>query len=83
MAGKEIDGKPAPGGVAAVSVGIVEGRALLDCATRRMWWRRGHEPGDDSAGEFIELQGSGEEAYFHRDATGGMIAAGKAASATC
>ena len=51
--------------VAAVSVGIVDGRPLLDlCYTEDVAASVDFNLVMNSAGEFIELQGSGEEATF-------------------
>ncbi len=65
-------------GVAAVSVGIVEKRALLDlCYTEDVAASVDLNLVMDSAGEFIELQGTGEEATFSEAQLAEMLALGK------
>jgi ribonuclease PH len=65
--------------VAAVSVGIVNGQALLDlCYTEDVVAAVDFNIVMTSAGEFIELQGSGEEATFTEAQLGGLLALGKA-----
>jgi len=65
-------------GVAAVSVGIVEGQALLDlCYTEDAAAEVDLNLVMDSAGEFIELQGTGEEATFSEAQLAAMLALGK------
>jgi ribonuclease PH len=60
--------------VAAVSVGIVKSRALLDlCYTEDADAEVDLNVVLTSAGEFIELQGSGEEATFTEAQLGQMI----------
>ncbi|HZR17075.1 MAG TPA: ribonuclease PH [Verrucomicrobiae bacterium] len=64
--------------VAAVSVGMVEGRALLDlCYTEDAAAAVDLNVVMNAAGEFIELQGTGEEATFTEDQLGGLLALGK------
>ena len=64
--------------VAAVSVGIVEQRALLDlCYTEDVAAAVDLNLVMDSAGEFIELQGTGEEATFSEAQLAEMLALGK------
>ena len=64
--------------VAAVSVGIVEQRALLDlCYTQDVGASVDLNLVMDSAGEFIELQGTGEEATFSEAQLAEMLALGK------
>ncbi len=56
---------PVQHGVAAVSIGICEGKALLDlCYTEDAAAAVDFNLVMNAAGEFIELQGSGEEATF-------------------
>ena len=65
--------------VAAVSVGIVDGRALLDlCYTEDAAATVDMNLVMNSAGEFIELQGSGEEATFTEAQLASLLALGKA-----
>ena len=65
-------------GVAAVSVGIVEKRALLDlCYLEDVGASVDLNLVMDSAGEFIELQGTGEEATFSEAQLAEMLALGK------
>jgi ribonuclease PH len=66
-------------GVAAVSVGIVNGRPLLDlCYTEDVAATVDMNLVMNSAGEFIELQGSGEEATFSETQLADLLALGKA-----
>ena len=65
-------------GVAAVSTGIVDGRALLDlCYTEDVAAAVDFNLVMNSAGEFIELQGSGEEATFTEKQLADLLALGK------
>ena len=65
-------------GVAAVSTGIVNGRALLDlCYTEDVAASVDFNLVMNSAGEFIELQGSGEEATFSEKELADLLALGK------
>jgi ribonuclease PH len=77
------DGKlaesPMLAGVAAVSVGVVENQALLDlCYTEDAAAAVDLNLVMNADGEFIELQGSGEEATFSESQLGELIALGKA-----
>jgi ribonuclease PH len=64
--------------VAAVSTGIVDGRPLLDlCYTEDVAASVDFNLVMNSAGEFIELQGSGEEATFSEKQLGDLLALGK------
>jgi ribonuclease PH len=64
--------------VAAVSVGIVNGQPLLDlCYTEDVAAEVDFNVVMNSAGEFIELQGTGEEATFSEAQLAGLIALGK------
>ncbi len=66
-------------GVAAVSVGVVNGRPLLDlCYTEDVAAAVDFNLVMNSAGEFIELQGSGEEATFSEQQLHDLLALGKA-----
>ena len=65
-------------GVAAVSVGIVEKRALLDlCYTEDTAAAVDFNLVMNSAGEFIEVQGTGEEATFTEAQLADLLAMGK------
>jgi ribonuclease PH len=65
-------------GVAAVSVGINAGEALLDlCYTEDAAAAVDLNLVMNSAGEFIELQGSGEESTFSEAQLGSLMAYGK------
>ncbi|HWX19601.1 MAG TPA: ribonuclease PH [Candidatus Binatia bacterium] len=65
--------------VAAVSVGIVERQALLDlCYTEDAAAAVDLNLVMNAAGEFIELQGTGEEATFSESQLGAMLVLGKA-----
>jgi ribonuclease PH len=65
-------------GVAAVSVGIVDGKALLDlCYTEDAAAAVDLNLVMNASGEIIELQGSGEEASFSETQLAEMMALGK------
>lgn len=65
--------------VAAVSVGIVGGQAMLDlCYTEDAAAAVDLNLVMNAAGEFIELQGTGEEATFSEAQLGQLLALGKA-----
>ena len=65
--------------VAAVSVGIVEGRTLLDlCYVEDAAASVDLNLVMNGAGEFIELQGTGEESTFSEDQLASMLSFGKA-----
>jgi ribonuclease PH len=67
-------------GVAAVSIGIVGGQALLDlCYVEDAAAEVDLNLVMNSAGEFIELQGTGEEATFTENQLSEMLALGKKA----
>ena len=64
--------------VAAVSMGIVDGRPLLDlCYTEDVAAAVDFNLVMNSAGEFIEVQGSGEEATFSEQQLHDLLALGK------
>jgi ribonuclease PH len=64
--------------VAAVSVGIVHGQALLDlCYTEDAAAEVDMNLVMNSVGEFIELQGSGEESTFSEDQLAKLLSLGK------
>jgi ribonuclease PH len=65
--------------VAAVSVGIVDGQPLLDlCYTEDVVASVDMNLVMNSAGQFIEIQGSGEESTFSESQLAEMLALGKA-----
>ena len=65
--------------VAAVSVGIVQGQALLDlCYEEDVGASVDMNLVMNAGGEFIEVQGSGEEATFTESQLAQMLACGKA-----
>lgn len=65
--------------VAAVSVGIVDGKALCDlCYTEDSGAAVDFNLVMNSAGEFIELQGTGEEATFTESQLAELLVLGKA-----
>jgi ribonuclease PH len=75
---KKLSANPILAGVAAVSVGIVAGTALLDlCYTEDVAAAVDMNLVMNSAGEFIELQGSGEEATFTDTQLAALLALGK------
>jgi ribonuclease PH len=64
--------------VAAVSVGIVNGKTLLDlCYSEDVAAAVDFNIVMTSGGEFVELQGTGEEATFNEGQLGGMLAIAK------
>ena len=78
MAEKKLAASPILAGVAAVSVGIVAGKPLLDlCYTEDVAATVDMNLVMNSAGEFIELQGSGEEATFTDTQLADLLALGK------
>jgi ribonuclease PH len=79
LAEKKISENPILHPVAAASVGIVDGRALLDlCYTEDVAATVDMNLVMNSQGEFIELQGSGEEATFTDTQLAELLAVGKA-----
>jgi ribonuclease PH len=78
IAEKKITENPILKSVAAVSVGIVNGQPLLDlCYTEDVAATVDMNLVMNSAGEFIELQGSGEEATFTESQLADLLALGK------
>ena len=76
---KKIAESPMSHSVAAVSVGIVNGQALLDlCYTEDVGATVDMNLVMNSAGEFIELQGTGEEATFSETELASLLSLGKA-----
>lgn len=79
MAEGKITDNPIQHGVAAVSVGIVDGRGLLDlCYVEDNGAAVDFNLVMNSAGEFIELQGTGEEATFTEAQLAELLSLGKA-----
>jgi len=79
LAAKTIAENPILHAVAAVSIGIVNGVALLDlCYTEDVGATVDFNMVMNSAGEFIELQGTGEEATFSETQLAELIKHGKA-----
>ena len=78
MAEKKLAQSPILHAVAAVSVGIVNGTPLLDlCYTEDVGATVDMNLVMNSAGEFIELQGTGEEATFTDTQLADLLALGK------
>jgi ribonuclease PH len=78
IAEKKITENPISKSVAAVSVGIVNGQPLLDlCYTEDVAATVDMNLVMNSSGEFIELQGSGEEATFTETQLADLLALGK------
>jgi ribonuclease PH len=74
----KLAGDPMRHAVAAVSVGILEKQALLDlCYTEDAAAEVDLNMAMTAAGEFIELQGTGEEATFTQAQLADMLAIGK------
>ena len=79
IAEKKLAESPILHAVAAVSVGIVEGSPLLDlCYTEDVAAAVDFNLVMNSAGEFIEVQGTGEEATFTEAQLADLLALGKA-----
>jgi ribonuclease PH len=79
LAEKKISENPILAGVAAVSVGVVSGQALLDlCYTEDVGASVDMNLVMNAAGEFIELQGTGEEATFTDAQLAELLTLGKA-----
>jgi len=79
MAEKKLVESPILSAVAAVSVGIVGGRPLLDLSyTEDVAASVDLNLVMNSAGEFIEVQGAGEEATFTEAQLAELLALGKA-----
>jgi len=75
---KKISENPIRSGIAAVSVGIVTGRPLLDlCYTEDVAASVDMNLVMNDSGQFIELQGSGEEATFSETELASLLALGK------
>jgi len=74
----KLDQSPLLDAVAAVSVGVVAGKSLLDlCYVEDVAAEVDMNLVMNAAGEFIELQGTGEEATFNDTQLGEMLALGK------
>ena len=79
MAEGKLSADPIRHAIAAVSVGILEKQALLDlCYTEDAGAEVDLNLVMTSAGEFIELQGTGEEATFTEKQLADMLSLGKA-----
>ena len=75
----KITENPIANGVAAVSVGIVNGQPMLDlCYEEDVAANVDMNLVMNSAGQFIELQGTGEESSFSEQELASMLALGKA-----
>jgi len=69
---------PIANGVAAVSVGLLDGRPLLDlCYTEDVAATVDMNIVMTAKGEFIELQGTGEESTFNDEQLSGMLGLGR------
>ena len=78
MAEGKLTQNPLLGGVAAVSVGMADGRALLDlCYTEDVAAAVDLNLVMNAKGEFIEIQGTGEEATFTETQLAELLALGK------
>ena len=78
IAGGKIEENPILHAVAAVSVGIVDNRPLIDlCYTEDVAAAVDMNLVMNSAGEFIELQGTGEQATFSEEQLTKLVALGK------
>src|ERR1017187_627353 len=79
MAEKKLAQSPILNAVAAASVGIVNGRPLLDlCYTEDVAAAVDMNLVMNAAGEFIEVQGTGEEATFTEAQLADLLALGRA-----
>ncbi|HMP84817.1 MAG TPA: ribonuclease PH [Verrucomicrobiota bacterium] len=79
LADKQLAENPILHAVAAVSTGIVDGRALLDlCYVEDAAAAVDFNLVMNSAGEFIEVQGTGEEAAFTESQLTELLSLGKA-----
>lgn len=79
MDDKKLIENPILNPVAAVSIGIVNSQPLLDlCYTEDVAASVDMNLVMNGAGEFIEVQGSGEEATFTESELGNLLALGKA-----
>jgi ribonuclease PH len=78
MAEGKLTENPLPNAVAAVSVGLVSGQPMLDlCYTEDVAAAVDMNLVMNAKGEFIELQGTGEEATFTETELAQMLALGK------
>lgn len=69
---------PMTSGIAAVSVGVIDGTPMLDlCYTEDVAAIVDMNLVMNGAGEFVELQGTGEEATFSESQLAAMLALGK------
>jgi ribonuclease PH len=78
LAARKIAENPILHAVAAVSIGIMNGQTLLDlCYTEDVGATVDFNLVMNSAGEFVELQGTGEEATFSETQLAGLLQLGK------
>jgi ribonuclease PH len=78
IADKKLTENPILHGVAAVSIGIVGGQALLDlCYTEDVAAAVDFNLVMNSAGQFIEVQGTGEESTFSENELAQLLSLGK------
>jgi ribonuclease PH len=78
LAEKKISTNPLLHGVAAVSMGVIAGQPLLDlCYTEDVAATVDFNLVMNAAGEFIEMQGSGEEATFTDTELAALLGLGK------
>jgi ribonuclease PH len=78
IAEKKLTANPLLNPVAATSIGIVNGQPLLDlCYTEDVAATVDMNLVMNSAGEFIELQGSGEESTFSEEQLAKLLTLGK------
>ena len=78
LAAEKISEDPLFDGIAAVSVGIVNGEPLLDlCYTEDVAAAVDMNLVMNAAGEFIELQGTGEESSYTEEQLAAMLQLGK------
>jgi ribonuclease PH len=79
MEAKKIVENPIINPIAAVSIGIVNGQPMVDlCYTEDVAASVDMNLVMNAAGEFIEVQGSGEEATFSESQLASLLALGKA-----
>jgi len=78
QAAGRLAGNPLLGGVAAVSMGLIHGQPLLDlCYTEDVAASVDMNLVMNAAGEFVEVQASGEEAAFSEAELAALLALGK------
>jgi ribonuclease PH len=78
MAGGKLTASPIQNQVAAVSVGVVGGQAMVDlCYVEDVAAEVDMNLAMTGKGEFIELQGTGEESTFTDEQLGQMMVLGR------